>query len=168
MPDKYVILATVGKTHGVNGWQRVYSYTENDETLFSFSTWLLQKNSAWEEISRPETKVLGAHLLVRFAGCESPESAQAYVNAKIAVRREQLPPLPEGEYYWTDLEGLTVIDANGNTLGIVDYLQETGSNDIMIVKGETTLVIPYLLDEVITQIDLQRGIIQVNWSTDMV
>ena len=81
----------------------------------------------------------------------------------IAITRAQLPALPKNEYYWSDLEGLTVINQAGVVLGKVIYLIATGSNDVLVIKGDKELAIPYLQDEVITQVDLENGVIHVNW-----
>jgi 16S rRNA processing protein RimM len=77
-----------------------------------------------------------------------------------------LPPAPEGEYYWTDLIGLTVINREGVTLGQVDHLLETGANDVLVVKGERERLIPFLLELVVLEVDLAQRMLRVDWEED--
>ena len=59
--------------------------------------------------------------------------------------------------------GLTVINQDGENLGKVIYLMETGSNDVLVIKGEKEHAIPWIMDKVITRIDLNKQEIYVNW-----
>ncbi len=83
----------------------------------------------------------------------------------MAILRSQLPTLKEDEYYWSDLIGLTVINKEGVELGIVNYLIETGSNDVLVIKSSDGKehAIPYLPKRVILNIDLEKRLIEVDW-----
>ena len=96
-------------------------------------------------------------------GLNNPEEAGLYTGKLIATVRTKLPKLKHNEYYWSDLEGLQVIDQQGSHLGKVAYLMATGTNDVLVVKGEQEHAIPYLLGNVITSIDLAKQEIHVNW-----
>jgi 16S rRNA processing protein RimM len=84
----------------------------------------------------------------------------------IAVPRSSLPAQDEGEYYWADLIGLTVINEAGETLGVVAELLETGANDVLIVRGNGPDILIPFLNSVIGQVDMAAKTIQVNWSAD--
>lgn len=71
--------------------------------------------------------------------------------------------MPKGEYYWSDLEGLTVINKFGKKLGIVDHLIATGSNDVIVLENNT--MIPYTKN-VILEVDLEEKIIKVDWELE--
>ena len=58
---------------------------------------------------------------------------------------------------------MTVIDQHGVSLGQVIYLIATGSNDVLVVKGEKEHAIPFLLEDVVTLVDLAKKEIHVNW-----
>jgi 16S rRNA processing protein RimM len=55
---------------------------------------------------------------------------------------------------------------DGTELGRVDYMLETGANDVMVVKGETEQLIPFVLDKVVLDVDLAKGEISVDWEWD--
>lgn len=107
----------------------------------------------------------GKFLVVKLAGCDTPEAARQYTNAFIAVDRDELPALTKGEYYWADLIGLRVVTVTGDDLGRVDSLLETGANDVLIVKNHRERWIPYV-KAVIQSIDLAHKIITVDWDPE--
>jgi 16S rRNA processing protein RimM len=88
------------------------------------------------------------------------------IDCDIAVQREQLPALESGEYYWTDLQGLRVVNLEGVELGVVSHLFETGANDVLVVRGERERLIPYTTGEAIQEVDLDHGQITVDWDPE--
>jgi 16S rRNA processing protein RimM len=74
-----------------------------------------------------------------------------------------LPPLEAGEYYWTDLEGLTVRNTAGQVLGSVERLLETGANDVLVLDGGRDRLIPFVAGQVVLNVDLEAGEIEVDW-----
>ena len=105
-------------------------------------------------------------MIARLAGCESRDQAQALMGCEIAIRRDQLPVTAPGEYYWRDLQGLTVVTIEGELLGTVDHLIETGANDVLVVKGDRERLIPFVLNQVIVNVDLDKREIRVDWDKD--
>jgi len=85
---------------------------------------------------------------------------------EIAVRREQLPAAEEGEYYWVDLVGLRVETLDGSELGRVDHLMATGANDVLVVEGERQRLIPFVTGHIVKDVDLDAGVIRVDWQAD--
>ncbi len=159
----YVVVGKLGATHGTKGWLKFYSYTEPAANVLAYQPWYLEDAAGWTLIKPEATQKSTQNIRVKFAGLDNPEQARLLTGKKIAVLRSQLPQLKKGAFYWKDLEGLTVIDQTGAVLGKVIYLLETGSNDVLVVKGDTKeIAIPYL-SEVITKVDLANQVIYVNW-----
>ncbi|MHB1421159.1 MAG: ribosome maturation factor RimM, partial [Bacillota bacterium] len=76
----------------------------------------------------------------------------------LQVSPEQLVTLPDGHYYIFQIIGLTVVEENGEELGVVEDIRQTGSNDVYYVKNNTTgeqILIP-ALKEVVKSIDLEQ------------
>ncbi len=88
------------------------------------------------------------------------------MGCEIGIRRDQLPATEPDEYYWRDLQGMNVVTLDGEPLGIVDHLLETGANDVLVVKGERERLIPFLVDQVVVKVDLDMREIQVDWDKD--
>ena len=114
-----------------------------------------------------EFKTFQAHQhnwVAQLAQCDDRDVALAWRGAYFMVERSQLPVLPENEYYWTDLEGLQVVDLAGQALGTIDRIFATGANDVIVIKqGKTEHCIPYLRPDVIKEVDLTKGIMVVDW-----
>jgi len=88
------------------------------------------------------------------------------LDVEIAVAREDLPQTQDGEFYWTDLEGLQVVHRDGRSLGKVAYLMATGANDVLVVEGDEENLIPFVMGDVILDVDLAQGRISVDWEWD--
>ncbi len=158
----YVVVGKLGSTHGIQGWLKLHSYTEPAANVLMYKPWYLETPAHWQPVKLEASRTQDKGILVKFADYDNPERARLLTGKKIAVQRLQLPNLKKGEFYWSDLEGLTVINADGALLGKVAYLLETGSNDVLVVKGDKEYAIPYL-PEVIKDVDLANQVIRINW-----
>jgi len=162
-----VVVGCVGAPFGVKGWVHVQSFTEPAENILSYKTWYLRKTTQWQEIKVKNARVHGKGFVAMFIGCENREAAAVLNHAEIGVPREALPALDPGEYYWTDLIGMTVVTKEGEILGEVKDLLETGSNDVLIVKGEKKEhLIPYIPKEYVLQVDINAKRMQVDWDPE--
>lgn len=96
-------------------------------------------------------------LLLQFEGCHDLQAAEALRDYEVCIARQCFPPLPDGEYYWFDIEGLRVFADDGRWLGTIAEIIYTGSNDVYVVQdGTQEFLIPALRD-VVRSIDLERG-----------
>ena len=163
---KAVILGRVTGLYGVKGWIKVHSYTEPREALLDYKDWLLLSNNDRQAVKLAEGKRHGRTVIARIDGVDDRDDAAGYVGNDIGVPRERLPDTGQGEYYWTDLEGLQVVHCDGRTLGKVAYLLATGANDVLVVQGDQEILIPFVQDEVIREVDLAAGVISVDWEWD--
>ncbi len=163
---EYIVVGKVGKSHGVKGWVKIHSFTEVKTNILRYKPWFLQDKHEWHTVE-VEAKRLGNQIVAKFAGIDSPEAAQAFVNKDIAIERSQLPDLAEDEVYWNDLIGLTVINQQQQFLGTVSHLFTTLANAILVVKKEDKEhLIPYILDHHIIKVDIANKQIVVEWDPE--
>jgi len=165
-PERRVVLGRIRGAHGVRGWLRVQSFTEAREALADFPRWMLGDGEVWREYRLEQAEPHADGLLVRLEGVADRDRAQALRGKRVAVWRRELPALPSGEHYWSDLEGLTVTTPQGAVLGVVERLFETGANDVMVVSGERERLIPFVLGEVVRGVDLEAGRVEVDWDPE--
>ncbi len=161
-----IILGRISGLFGVRGWVKVYSYTEPREAVLNYDRWLLIRKDGWQEATVAEGQRHGKTVIVRIEGYDDRDQAAGLVGTEIGVPRDELPETGSDQYYWSDLEGLRVVHRDGSELGRVDYLLETGANDVMVVKGETERLIPFVMDKVVLGVDLANGEIRVDWEWD--
>lgn len=162
-PSSYILVGKIGSTFGVRGWIKIRSYTEYGPSLLDHSTWLVEKANELVPMQVEAGRVHGPGLIVKFANIETPEEARLLTGKAIYLNRKDLPQLKKGEYYWSDLVGLTVINQKNEVLGKVIYLIATGSNDVLVIKNDREHAIPYLPGEVILEVNLEKREIHVNW-----
>jgi 16S rRNA processing protein RimM len=97
-------------------------------------------------------------LLVTLDGFQTREAVGTWRNTIVYVLTLDRPALDEGEYYHHQLIGLRVFDENGEYLGRIEDILETGANDVFIVRADdqTEFLLPYL-DSLVIKIDLEGG-----------
>ena len=163
---KPVILGHVSGLFGVKGWFKVHSYTEPRDAILTYRNWLLERDGDWQPVRIEEGKRHSKTVVARLEGVTDRDAAAAYVGAGIGIFREEMPELKSGEYYWTDLEGMEVVSISGRKLGKVNYLLATGANDVLVVQGDQEILIPFVRNEVIKDVDIAKGVISVDWEWD--
>lgn len=169
---------TAGKIigcYGIKGWVKVYSFTDPQENFLEYGGWQVRRRGGLEPIEFDAGKRHGKGLVAHIKGVDDRTTAEGYRGLEVAVQADRLPVLEEDDFYWHQLEGLDVwcgTDEGEVLLGKVDYLIETGANDVLVVKAsdnsidERERLIPYLPGDVITRVDLEAGRIEVDWFPD--
>ena len=163
-----VVMGRISGLYGVRGWVKVFSHTSPRERIVQYSPWQVRLGGPageWRPMTVAEGKRHGKGVIARLEGIDDRDAAARLMEAEIAVRRDQLPELEPGDYYWTDLQGLEVVNREGVTLGRVDHLFETGANDVLVVLGERERLIPYT-DDTVRGVDLEGGRIEVDWDPE--
>ena len=169
-----VVMGHITGAFGIRGWIKVSPYTETIDSLLDYSVWWLRKNEGeWREVEITNGHTAGNALAVELKECTDRNGAAKYKGMQIAIPRDHLPDLSEnGEegYYWSDLIGSDVVNIQGENLGKVTGLLETGANDVLQVHGTDSLnkkerLIPYV-ESVIKEIDLASSRIIVDWGSD--
>ena len=166
MSDNFITFAKIGKPFGLKGFLKTQTFTETPESLLDYPALFLQTKQGWNPCVFEDTELKQQQLMVKFPHINTPEEARAYTNLLIGIKREELSPTSGKEYYWTDLEGLTVITEDKTILGKVLYLTDIANTDMMVIKGKTEMLIPFIQGDIVLDVDLEKKTILVNWSTD--
>ena len=150
---------------GVKGWVKVFSDTSPRENILNYSPWQIKTGDRIETVE-VSGRLQGKNVVVKLAGVEDGEQAIEMVGSKIYILPEQLPKLDEGDYYWSDLIGLQVESLQAEPLGTIEMMMETGANDVMVLQGDRERLIPFVMDDVVRQIDLTNKRVVVDWKPD--
>lgn len=162
----FIILGCLGRVHGIKGFITVHSYTEPRENILNYKNWHFFIDKHWQTLNILQIEVNDKHILTQIAGYAERENAGKLTHVKIGVPKEELPDLSEGEFYWHELIGLSVFNTEGVALGTIDEILPTGSNDVLVVKKEHPILIPYLPGNTIVKVDLQQKTMIVAWHED--
>jgi 16S rRNA processing protein RimM len=165
-PTKWVTLGRVSGVFGVKGWLKVQSYTEPRDNIARFPTWTLRIEGADHSFDVEDGHSHAGSVVAKLRGIDDRDRAREWVGAEVVVAREQLPATREGELYWTDLEKLEVRTTTGVVLGRVDHLLATGGNDVLVLDSSPQRLIPFIAGDVVKAVDLEAGLIIVDWCPD--
>jgi 16S rRNA processing protein RimM len=171
-----VVLGRISGVYGIKGWLKVWSFTDPLEGILAYPAWHLKTATGWEVREIDAGRRQGKGVVVHLPGCDDRDQAQRFLQAAIAVPRAALPELDDGEYYWSELEGLRVRArlADGTTvlLGCVDHLMETGANDVLVVHAcegsldQRERLIPWIPQQVILAVDRAQRELLVDWDPE--
>jgi 16S rRNA processing protein RimM len=161
-----LIIGKIGAPHGVQGWVKINSFTQNAEDIFGYTPWQLGNNQA---VQIDQWRHHGKVLVAKLVDVNTRNDAELIKNLDISISTSQLPEL-ENDFYWKDLIGMQVVTDKGYDLGTIKELFETGSNDVMMVKanpndafGQKERLLPFIYDQVVLEVDRQGNTIKVDW-----
>lgn len=117
----------------------------------------------YETFTIGSVRAHGTGMLVKLRGFDSPETAGRFRNQWMYVKSSEVPALPQGRIYKHELIGLTVMTDEGDKLGVLNEVLETGANDVYVVSKENgrEILLPAIPD-VILQINMEDKIVKVH------
>ena len=155
---KNLEIGQIVNTFGIKGFVKVNPWV-NDITRFDDLKNIYVKMK--KELKKFEVEEVKYHknvVLIKFKGIETVEQAEMYRNAYLEIDRKDAIPLEEGTYFIADLLESEVYSDEGELLGILDDIYNTGSNDVYVVKNELgkTILLPGIPD-VIKEVDIENN-----------
>jgi 16S rRNA processing protein RimM len=166
--DTPIVVGRISGVFGTRGWIRVHSYTRPLDQLLDYSPWSIGTTHGWRRFRHTEARRHHGGLVVALEGIGDRTAAAELVHCDIAVSREQLGDPGTGAYYWVDLIGLAVSNADGVPLGTVHGLLETAAHDVLRVvdaDGRERLI-PFVREVFVLDVDLDAGRLTVDWNPD--
>ena len=157
MSDDRIIVGTISGSFGVHGDVRLKSFCADPEALADYTP--LTRADGTEIMTiviKGQTK--GA-LIARVDGITTKEEADGLRGMDLFARRDQLPTLPDDEFYHTDLVGLMAFDTGGETLGRIKAVQTNGAEDLLEIISPTdkdTVLVPFT-KAIVPTVDLATG-----------
>ncbi len=161
----FALLGKVVGTHGLQGWVKVFSYCEPRARIGEYKTWYLDGNAYQvEQFKASSAKSITAKL----KGVDNCDDATGLRHKNILVAYVALERLSDDEYYWFQLQGMRVVNLQGQHLGQVSEMLATGSNDVLVVETKTQkrLLIPYIVPSIVSAVDIETETITVDWEEE--
>lgn len=157
---RFLVVGRIVRAHGVRGELRVEVLTELPERL----TWLERvylSRDPDDEDPQPATvtnvRFHKGQALVTLVGAATREAADALRSTYLLVPIAEAIPLEADEFYLYQLEGLQVYSDEGERLGVVQEVLETGANQVFVVHGPAGELLLPNTEEVVQEIDLDTG-----------
>lgn len=161
--EKYVPVGKVVRPHGIKGGLKIWPYLDKE----SFYLELKELRLLSREAVSLDCRVVKAfkqkgHIIYYLKGIDSIEAGELWRGSEIAVPPDKFEKLPLDDYYWHELDGLTVYTLSGQNVGrIVDFLQ-TGANPVLVVMGDRGEVLIPAIKSIVTQVNLDERKIIIN------
>lgn len=154
--DGLVAIGEIARVHGLRGEVRVTPLTDRPERFERVTECVLWDATRDERETRRITTARrhGDALLLTFAGCASPEAAQALVGRLIAIPRSEALPPPEGSFYPWQLEGARVTTEDGRLVGHVTGIEQGGAQDRWVVAGERGEILIPAVPDIVIDVDI--------------
>ncbi len=185
LPDDAVELGRIQDAWGIKGWVRILPHSADTSALIASSSWYLQPPearfargfSAFSGAVRVTVLEVKAHadgLVAQLQGVDDRNGAEALKGVRLLLPRSAFPATPEGEYYWIDLIGLSVVNREGVDLGVVRDLMPTGPTSVLVLEYTETVdgaeqtaerMIPFVA-AYIDDVDKSRRVITADWQPD--
>ena len=170
-------VATIVGVYGIKGWVKLRVNLSDPSLLPSLLSPQLDDPSGKTEgpVRVVSVRAQGKGYIAQLAGVDDRNQAEGLRGYIITIPESALPSPAAGELYWRDLEGCRVEATHEQEtvcLGVVDYLLDTGANDVLVVRATADSVddrerlIPWLEPDVIDRVDLNNQTITVRWHPD--
>ena len=156
--SKKLLIGKIQATQGIRGQLRVIPFAGDASSISKLgSVFIKAPNGALEQFSVVSAKAHGKRVILTLKPFDNINQVLHLVGREIYADRGALPELPSDEYYWSDLLGLRVWTSEGEELGELVDIIETGSNDVYVAKKDGREVLIPALEDVVLSVDLAAG-----------
>ena len=153
-----IVIGKILSTHGIKGWVSIDCYAYPPENLKSYRTFLNDNQS--EEIKILDIKIMPKKIIIKIQGFDDIDVSENVLGKNIYIDNKSIPKLEDNEYYWKDLIGLKLFTTKNMYLGIVDFIFNSGSNDVLAIKNNNIISYIVFVKENICKIDNDKIIIR--------
>ena len=156
-------VGVITTTHGVRGEVKVFPTTDDPARFKKLKNVILDTGKTRMELTITGVKFFKNLVILKFKDLDNINDVEQFRQAKLLVKREDAVELGEDEYFIADLIGIRVISDEGEELGTISDVLETGANDVYVVSrdGKKDLLIPAIHD-CILQVDIEQGQMRVH------
>ena len=156
--DTMLRVGVITTTHGVRGEVKVFPTTDEPARFKKLKKAYLDLGRELLPVTIEGVKFFKQMVIVKFKEINDMDKAATYRNKDILIDREDAMPLAENEFYICDLIGLKVITDEGEELGVLSEVLQTGANDVfeITLPNKETALIPYI-EDCVKEISLEEG-----------
>lgn len=163
MRDEYLKVGIITTPHGIKGEVNIFPTTDDPERYRTLKTVYYEKNGVKIPLHLTGVKFFKQFVIGAFEEIADRNEAERFRKKELFVTREDAVPCGEDEYFIADLLDLRVVTDEGEDLGVLFDVLQTGANDVYIVKNDAgeELLIP-ATKECILDVNLDEEIMTVH------
>lgn len=160
--DDLLKVGVITSTHGIKGEVKVFPTTDDVKRFKKGIQLILETGKEQLNLEVEGVKFFKQFVILKFKGIDDINQIEKYRRKELFVTREHAVKLKKDEYFIADLIGLSVIDEEGNPIGVLEDVMETGANDVYVVKmaEEKEVLIP-AIKQCILEINVEEGFVKV-------
>lgn len=153
-------VGVVTTTHGVRGEVKVFPTTDDSARFKKLKNVILDMGREKLDMEITSVKFFKNLVILKFKGYDNINDVERFRQAKLLVTRDNAVELAENEYFIADLIGLKASSDEGEELGEITDVLQTGANDVYVISKEGTpdLLVPAIKDCVVN-VDVENGTI---------
>jgi 16S rRNA processing protein RimM len=152
-------IGRIVRCHGLAGRMKVLSYLESQDILDDLPEVFVGRGSRETVPFSVDAVQTGREFFfLKLVGIEDRDAAAKLVRSAVWIPSEKMKKLPEGEYYWRELIGLRVVTEEGQSVGRIESVFPTGSNDVYVCRAAEKEILLPAIGEVVRKIDTDQGI----------
>ncbi len=161
--EQYFRVGVITNTHGVRGEVKVYPTTDDIKRFDYLKEALIDAPDGYVNVKVEKARYFKNFVILKFFEYNNLDEVLPYKGRDLLVDRKNAIPLGEGEAFVADLIGCSVIEDNGNRLGVLSDVMKTGANDVYVVRTDDgrEVLLP-AIDECILDKDVGNGIVRVH------
>lgn len=161
--EQFFRVGVITTTHGVHGEVKVFPTTDDPQRFKKLKQVILDNGKEQRELEITSVKFFKNLVILKFKGLDNINDVEKYKKADLLVTRKNAVPLKEGEYFIADLIGLKATSDEGEDLGILTDVIQTGANDVYVFskEGMQDLLVPKIPD-CIKEVNIEEGTILVH------
>ena len=155
--EEYLRVGVISSTHGIHGEVKVFPTTDDLERFKKLKHVILDTGKEHKELTISGVKFFKQFAILKFEGFDDINQIEIYKGKDLLVTRDQAVSLEEGEFFICDLIGLTAVTEEGEILGELTEVLQTGANDVFVIKPKEgkEILIPYI-DDCVKEISLDE------------
>lgn len=163
MKDNFLQIGIITTTHGVRGEVKVFPTTDDNARFKQLKTVLVDTGKTQMELTIKNVKFFKNLVILKFKEFDSINDVEKFRQAKLLVTRENAVELKENEYFIADLLDLQAVSDEGEELGVIADVLQTGANDVYVIRKPDTkdLLVPAIKD-CIKNIDMEKGVMTIH------
>lgn len=151
-------VGVIANTHGIRGEVKVFPTTDDVTRFKRLKEVLLDTGKEYLSMEIVQVRFFKNLVILKFKGIDNINDIEKYKGKSLMVSREHAVALEKNEYFIADLIGLRAVSDEGEDLGTLQDVLQTGANDIYVIRkpGEDELLVPAIRD-CVKKVDLAAG-----------
>ena len=156
-------VGVITSTHGIRGEVKVFPTTDDPKRFRKLKQVILDTGKEQLDMEIASVKFFKNMVILKFKGIDDRNDVERMRQAKLLVTRENAVELGKDEYFIADLIGIQVVSDEGEELGTISDVLQTGANDVYVVSkdGAKDLLIP-AIHACIQNVDVAAGQMEVH------